>query len=76
VKTNAELLRVRSLHQTADMDLKSECVNKQSIEKSRDYLQKRYDELQKESAKIKSKNETLERSLHSKTELLQNVQEE
>ena len=58
------------------MELKSEVVNKQSIEKSRDYLQKRYDELQKESSKIKSKNETLERNLHSKTELLQNVQEE
>ena len=76
MKTNAELLRVRSLHQTSDMELKSEVVNKQSIEKSRDYLQKRYDELQKESSKIKSKNETLERNLHSKTELLQNVQEE
>jgi len=58
------------------MELKSEVVNKQSIEKSRDYLQQRYDELQKESSKIKSKNETLERNLFSKTELLQNVQEE
>ena len=28
VKTNAELLRVRSLHQTSDMELKSEVVNK------------------------------------------------
>jgi hypothetical protein len=55
------------------MELKSELVNKQSIEKSRDYLQKRYDELQKESSKIKSYNETLERNLFSKSELLQNV---
>ena len=58
------------------MDLKSEMVNKSSIEKSRDYLQTRYDELQKESSKIKSKNETLERNLFSKSELLQNVQDE
>ena len=46
------------------------------MQANRDYLQKQYEELQKEFSKIKAHNENLDRNLHSKTELLLSVEKQ
>ena len=46
VKTNTELLRIRSLYQDADMNLKNAQINLESLTAARQTLQENFEEAQ------------------------------
>jgi len=76
VTTNAELLKVRSLHQDSDMNLKNTQINLDSLSESKVTLGRAFSDLQTQASYLKAQNENLERELYSKTELLKSVEEQ
>lgn len=70
------MLTLRSQCNDAYTNLKNTQVNLDASYDQRNRLQKEFERLQIESSKIKSLNETLERNLYSKSELLKNVEEQ
>jgi hypothetical protein len=59
VLTNAELLRVRSLHQDADMSFKNTKINLDTLGESKRQLGLAHQELQQQASQLKAQNENL-----------------
>jgi chromosome segregation ATPase len=76
VKTNTELLKIRGDHQEATIKLKNLHVDYENLQVQKSSLQADYEAVQLENSRYKAKTENLERSLHSKTELLKSVEEQ
>ena len=75
VQTNVELLRVRSLHQNADMDYKNSLISIETLRESKINLEKEKEKILKGSSELRAKNENLEREVYAKTKLLKNVED-
>ena len=71
-KTNMELLRVRSLHQNAEMEHKNALINLETNKQARQNLSSEHEKLLKEATQLRAKNENLEREVHAKIKLLEN----
>ena len=73
-KTNVELLRVRSLHQGAEMEHKNALINFETVKEARAALSKEHEELLKEASQLRAKNENLEREVYAKVKLLESME--
>lgn len=73
-KTNVELLRVRSLHQNAEMEHKNAVINLDTVKEARATLATEHEELLKEASQLRAKNENLEREVYAKLKLLQSLE--
>jgi len=73
-KTSVELLRIRSLHQSAEMEHKNAIINFETVKEARSTLTKEHESLLKEASQLRAKNENLEREVYAKIKLLENVE--
>lgn len=72
-KTNVELLRVRSLHQNAEMEHKNAMIHLSTAEEARSALAKERDELLKEATVLRANNDKLGRDVYTHNELLESL---
>lgn len=76
MQTNVELLRVRSLHQNADMDHKNALINLDTQKEAREALGREHENLLTEASKLKAQNENLQREVYAKMKLLKSSEEQ
>lgn len=73
---SSEILTLRSAKQQLEVDISNVKINLVNMETLNGTLQTEFNNLLLEHSKLKAKYENMERALHSKTELLREVDEQ